>query len=162
MTLHQELIDQGLSVATAESLTAGLLSSSLASQAGASKFFLGGVVAYQDQVKIHQLKVDSDLIAANTAVDGLVAMQMASGVRSKLAIDCSIDVGNVIGISTTGVAGPEPVGGLAVGLVFLGVASVRGVRSVELMLSGSRAEIQSAAVSAALAALEDEIKLLRG
>ncbi len=162
MTLHQKLIENGLFVATAESLTAGLVSSELASNPGASGFLLGGVIAYQDQVKIHQLGVAQGLIADHTAVDAEVAIQMAAGVRARFAQDCAKSIDQVIGLSTTGVAGPESVGAHQVGQVFIGLASARGGRCVELVLSDNRDQIRSATVAAALSALEDEIQLLLG
>lgn len=162
MTLSQKLSDRGLSLAVAESLTAGLVCAELASTPGASKFLLGGVVCYQDDVKIQQLGVSADLLAKRTAIDSEVAMQLALGVRANFAADCSRGVNQVIGISTTGVAGPDPVGDKPVGLVYIGIASAFGVRAVALNLSGSRSEIRAATVSWALSAIEDEIQSLLG
>jgi nicotinamide-nucleotide amidase len=162
VTLAHKLTEHGFFVATAESLTAGLVSAELANTAGASKFLLGGIVSYQDAIKIQQLGVDATALSQRTAIDAEIAVQMAVGVRSKFASDCSKDLKKVIGISTTGVAGPDPVGNHPVGLVYLGIASAVSARSIALQLSGSRAEVRAATVAAALLAIEDEIHLLLG
>ena len=162
MTLSQRLIQHGLFIATAESLTAGLLSSELATESGASGFLLGGVTCYQDEVKVNLLKVDPKLIATQSAIDPEVAISLAVNVREKFALDCSKEIGSVIGVSTTGVAGPEPVGRNAVGTVFLGISSSRGSRSVPLKLRGTRSEIRAASVASALKEIEDEIQALFG
>ncbi len=162
MTIHQLLMQNRFFIATAESLTAGLLSSELARVAGASSYFLGGVVSYQDEVKHYLLGVDPNLMAKKTAVDPDVAIQMAVSVRERFAKDCSKGFERVVGISTTGVAGPDPVGYHSVGQVFIGLASARGQYAVRLLLDGTRDEIRSAAVTEALSALEDEIHLLIG
>lgn len=162
MTFGNPLSEHGLFIATAESLTAGLLSAELASNPGASRFLLGGIVCYQDQIKIQQLGVDAQLVSLHSAVNPEVARQMAEGVRAKFAADCAVEPERVIGISTTGVAGPDRVGDQPVGRVYLGIASAISSRSVALNLSGSRAEIRSATVLAALSEIQDEIQLLLG
>lgn len=162
MTLAQLLIEKGLAVATAESLTAGLLSAELTDSPGASAFFLGGINCYQNGVKIHQLGVDAELIEKHTAVDGEVAIQLAQSVREKFSIACAKNAEQVLGVSTTGVAGPDSVCGIPVGTVYLGIASVRGARSIALRLDGNRSEIRAATVKAALATIEDEIQAIFG
>ena len=162
MTLATKLIENGLAVATAESLTAGLLSAALTDRSGASAFFLGGITCYQDEVKIHELGVDAQLIEKHTAVDGEVAIQLAESVRAKFSKACSKNDEQVLGVSTTGIAGPDSVGGIPVGTVYLGISSVRGSRSIALKLVGNRSEIRAATVSAALAAIEDEIQAIFG
>ena len=162
MTLSQRLIQHGLFIATAESLTAGLLSSELATAPGASGFLLGGVICYQDEVKVNILKVDPHLIASQSAVDPEVAIALAANVRGKFSLDCSKDIASVIGVSTTGIAGPGPLGNNAAGTVFLGISSSRGSRSVALQLQGTRSEIRAATVASAITAIEDEIQALFG
>jgi PncC family amidohydrolase len=162
VTLGQRLIEHGLFVATAESLTAGLLSSDLATEPGASGFLLGGVICYQDEVKVHLLGVDPQLIETQTAVDPEVAISLARNVREKLALQSSKDIESVIGVSTTGVAGPGPVGNHAAGTVFLGISSAKGSRAVRLNLQGTRSEIRAATVTSALNAIEDEIQAMFG
>ncbi|MCG7423321.1 nicotinamide-nucleotide amidohydrolase family protein [Micrococcus sp. ACRRV] len=108
------LTTAGLTVATAESLTAGLVAARLADVPGASAALQGGVVAYQNHVKAGLLGVDAGLLTARGAVDAEVARQMACGARRAAGAD--------VGVATTGVAGPEPHQGKPVGTVFVGVA----------------------------------------
>lgn len=129
-------------VATAESLTAGMLSAVLADTPGASGMLQGGVVAYQNPVKETLLGVPSALLASAGAVDPDVAAAMAAGARDALRAD--------IGISTTGVAGPEGHDGKPVGRVYVGVATGSGTAAFEYSFSGSRADIRGQACAAAL------------
>jgi nicotinamide-nucleotide amidase len=142
------LTERGLTIAVAESLTGGLLVSELIRTPGASAVVVGGVVAYSTALKHSVLGVDAALLASNGAVDPEVARQMASGVRDVLAVDGRPAD---IGVSTTGVAGPDPQDSKPVGTVFLGIAFGDEVRSVELGLSGSRDEVRAAVVVEALA-----------
>jgi nicotinamide-nucleotide amidase len=137
-----ELIRRGLRVATAESLTAGLLAATIADVPGASATLQGGVVAYQNEVKERLLGVDPGRLASHGAVDAGVAAQMAEGARRALGAD--------IGLATTGVAGPEPHQGRAVGTVYLGIAGLPGPATEELHLDGDREGIRRATVEAAL------------
>jgi len=102
----------GLTVATAESLTAGLVAATIADVPGASAVLRGGVVSYAVDVKESVLGVDAARLAQFGPVDPVVAEQMALGA----ARVCGAD----LAVSTTGVAGPEPHGGRAVGTVYLG------------------------------------------
>ncbi|WP_104042779.1 CinA family protein [Arthrobacter sp. ZGTC412] len=129
-------------VATAESLTAGMVSAVLADTPGASGMLQGGVVAYQNSVKENVLKVSPELLADVGSVDSGVAAAMADGARAALGAD--------IGISTTGVAGPEAHDGKPVGTVYIGVATGTGSTGFEYLFSGSRAEIRGQACGAAL------------
>lgn len=124
----------GLTMAAAESLTAGLVAATIAQVPGASKVLRGGVVTYATDSKTSVLGVDADLLAAGGPVQAQVAEQMADGVRRLFGAD--------IGVATTGSAGPDPAEGAPVGLVFLGVATARGVRSVRLELDGDRERIR--------------------
>jgi nicotinamide-nucleotide amidase len=143
----QRLTSRGLTIAVAESLTGGLLVAELIATPGASAVVNGGVVAYNTALKHSVLGVDAGLLAERGAVDPEVAEQMASGVRSALAVDGRAAD---IGISTTGVAGPEPQDGKPVGTVYLGFATETEVVSVALRLSGSRDGIRKAVVSESL------------
>ena len=162
MSLGQRLIQNGMFIASAESLTAGLLSSELATEPGASAFLLGGVICYQDEVKVNLLNVDPHLIETRSAVSSEVAISLATNVRDKFAIECTKRLESVIGVATTGVAGPDPVGNNPAGTVYLGIASAKGSRSVALELHGTRSEVRAATVTCALAAIEDEIQALFG
>ena len=148
------LIDRGLTIAAAESLTGGLLTAELTTVPGASAVVLGGAVVYATELKHTLLGVDAELLAAEGPVHPEVARQLASGVRERLAVDGRpADVG----IATTGVAGPDPQGGRSVGTVYVGVSSARGTRAVALDLSGDRDAIRRATVISAVAALADEL-----
>ena len=148
---------KGLMLATAESITAGDLAARIADTPGASKVLAGGVVSYQDQVKSQLLGVSAQLLAAQTAVDPEVAVQMAIGVRDRFARAMGMDREKMIGISATGVAGPDPVGPKPVGEIYIGLSSARGDRVFVLSLSGTRAEIRSQVVSHAIDLLGEEI-----
>ena len=162
MNLIDSAKSAGLHLAMAESLTGGQLTATLIDTPGASEVVLGGLVAYQDQLKEQLLGVSPQLIAAQTSVDAEVAAQMAQGVRQKLAQKCAVSESGVIGISTTGVAGPDGVGHNPVGTVFIGIASELGVKVMALQLQGDRAQIRNQATQAALEGLAEEIQRLAG
>lgn len=133
-------------VAVAESCTGGSIAAQLTSVAGASKSFMGGVVAYDNHVKTQLLGVDPAVLARTGAVSEETAAAMAQGVCGSLGAD--------MGLATTGIAGPE--GGTPekpVGLVWLALAEERGTRTQRLMLRGDRQAIQARATVAALALL---------
>lgn len=134
-------------IAVAESLTGGLLVAELIRAPGASAVVSGGVVAYDTELKHTLLGVDAGVLAAHGAVHPDVAAQMAAGVRVALAV-----AGEParIGISTTGVAGPDPQDGQPVGTVYLGFAIGTEVSTKRLALSGSREQIRSAVVHESL------------
>jgi nicotinamide-nucleotide amidase len=147
VALIRHLTARGLTIAVAESLTGGLLVAELIRPAGASAVVRGGVVAYATAVKGSVLGVDTELLAEHGAVHPLVAEQMAEGVRRVLSVDGrEAD----IGISTTGVAGPDPQDGRQPGTVFLGLSMAGGTRSIGLTLSGDRDVIRRDTVLAAI------------
>ncbi|QXQ11367.1 CinA family protein [Paeniglutamicibacter sp. Y32M11] len=131
-----------LSLATAESLTAGMIAASLAAVPGASAVLMGGVVSYSSTVKANVLGVDSDLLTERGSVDGEVARQMAIGARNVCGAD--------LAVSATGVAGPSAHDGKAVGTVFLGFATESDSGFIEQHFSGDREQIRSASNLAAL------------
>ncbi|HYN75156.1 MAG TPA: CinA family protein [Candidatus Limnocylindria bacterium] len=140
--LVSALTARGETVAVAESLTGGLLVSALVDVPGASAVLRGGVVAYATDLKAALLGVDPDLLLRAGAVDPDVATAMALGVRERLTA--------TYGLATTGVAGPDPQDGVAVGTVYVALAGPRGVRGAALVVSEDRAGVRSAAVRAAL------------
>jgi nicotinamide-nucleotide amidase len=142
-----------LSVGTAESLTGGLVCGALTDVPGASTVVRGGVVAYASEVKADVLGVDRDLLAREGAVCEPVAAQLADGIRRVL--------GCAVGVSTTGVAGPDPADGQPVGTVFVGVSGPWGILVERLALTGDRAEIRAASVLAVLTLLERALRNLR-
>jgi nicotinamide-nucleotide amidase len=147
------LTASGETIAVAESLTGGALAAELIKTPGASVVVNGGIVAYRTAVKHTLLGVDSELLARHGAVHPDVAAQMAVGARRALAVD---GVPASIGLSTTGVAGPDSQDGHPVGTVFLGMARGDDVRTRALRLGGSRNQIRGAVVDAALRWLLEE------
>ena len=143
----------GIRVALAESLTGGALSSALVEVPGASKVFLGSVVAYDSSAKHGILGVSRSLLTMQGAVDPEVAAQMALGAAAKFANalgGSEADSDAVLGVSTTGVAGPDPQDGKPVGQVYIGIALGGRVEVHELSLTGDRASIRGQVVAAAL------------
>ena len=138
-------IARGVTAATAESLTAGLVAATLADVPGASAMLRGGVVSYASEVKAQLLEVSRELLAEAGSVDAEVARQMAQGARKACGAD--------YGVSTTGVAGPDPLDGKPVGTVFVAVAGPERTEVRECHFSGSRADIRGAARDAALETL---------
>jgi nicotinamide-nucleotide amidase len=144
------LRDDGRTLAVAESLTGGLLADAFVRVPGASAVLLGGVVAYATPVKQTVLGVDAELLAAEGPVHPEVARQMADGVRRVVAVDGRpADVG----ISTTGVAGPEGQGGRPPGTVWVGVAVGDRLVARGATLQGDRAAVREATVAMAVAAV---------
>jgi nicotinamide-nucleotide amidase len=154
--LHN-LAAKGLKLAVAESLTGGLLASAIVDVPGASKVFLGGVVAYDSNLKQSLLHVSSSLLQSRGAVDAEVAVAMARGVRVLGAEAAHLSIGEVIGVATTGVAGPESQDGKPAGLVYLAISGLGDLEAIELRLEGDRQQIREATVSAALEELAARI-----
>ena len=148
--LIAKLESKGLFVGLAESLTGGALCSELVSVPGASKVVLGSIVAYQTELKSSALGVSAELLSAVGAVDAQVAVQMAEGIRSRLALQLLKNTDDVIGVSTTGVAGPDEQDGKPVGLVYISVVGRKGVQVWEERFSGDRYAIRKQTVDKAI------------
>jgi len=138
--IAQRLVARGFTLAVAESLTGGLIASRLVNVAGASQWFRGGVVSYASQVKFDLLGVP-----VGPVVSAEAAEFMASGVRTLLGAD--------VGLSVTGVAGPEEQDGQIAGTVFVGLAIGDAVESVSLRLPGDRPRVRAYSAISALDAL---------
>jgi nicotinamide-nucleotide amidase len=141
-----------LTIAVAESLTGGALTAELTRPAGASAVVVGGIVVYATALKHDLAGVDAGLLAKHGPVHPEVARQLARGVRSRLAVDGRPAD---IGVSTTGVAGPDSQGGRPPGTVFVGISHGDRSEAIELSLAGDRAHIRALTVDAALRALEE-------
>jgi nicotinamide-nucleotide amidase len=142
----------GQTIATAESLTGGLLCAALTHVPGASAVVRGGVVAYATDIKRDVLDVDEQLLAVTGPVDPDVAAAMAQSACLILGAD--------VGIATTGVAGPDEQDGKPVGTVFIAMASPeRILQVVELALEGSREEIRVATTQKALELLAEYARI---
>ncbi len=152
------LQQRGWKLAIAESLSGGLLAAEFVAVAGASKVLLGSITAYQNSIKEQLLEVSAGDLESHGAVSADVAKAMAIGVRSVFAKAAGMSQDQVVGISTTGVSGPDADGDKPVGLVYLGL-DIPGqkVTSLELRLNGTRDEIRAAAVKSAVSELLEQI-----
>jgi PncC family amidohydrolase len=148
--LHEILTEDGLSISTAESCTGGLVSHRITSISGSSAYFLGGVVAYSNGVKMSLLDVPEAVLKRVGAVSSETALAMARGVRRRVGAD--------IGVSTTGIAGP---GGATatkpVGLVFIACSTPWGDMCEEHHFSGDRIAVIEASADAALTLALEQI-----
>ena len=135
--------ERGLTLATAESCTGGMVAERLTSVPGSSEVFLGAVVAYADDVKMRELDVSGELLGRYGAVSAESAAAMAVGARTRLRAD--------VAVSVTGIAGPG--GGTPdkpVGLVFIHAEGPAGSRSVDFVSPGDRDSIRRRATATAL------------
>ncbi|MEU0489455.1 CinA family protein [Nocardiopsis changdeensis] len=148
--VHRSLLERGMTCATAESLTGGLIGAHLTSVPGASATYRGGVVVYATDTKASLLGVPEDLLAAEGAVHPGVAEAMAAGVRRLLGAD--------FGLAVTGVAGPEPQDGRPVGTVYAGLAGPDGnARALLFRFTGDRSGIRYRTVEGALELLDSAV-----
>lgn len=147
--------ERRLTVAVAESCTAGLLGALITEQPGSSSYFMGGVIAYSNEVKEKQLGVERRLLRSAGAVSREVAEAMAEGARGLF--------GTALAAAVTGIAGPDADGSSKpVGLTYVAVASPRGTSSREFRFSGDRgANRRQAAIEAARLLLEEAGELGR-
>jgi CDP-diacylglycerol--glycerol-3-phosphate 3-phosphatidyltransferase len=136
------LVDGRLTLSVAESCTGGLLASLVTDQPGSSRYFMGGVVAYADEVKRAQLGVPAALLARHGAVSREVALAMAEGVRSRFE--------TTLAASITGISGPDAEGSKPVGLTYIAVATPRGTSCNEYMFGGDRSSNRRQAAGQAL------------
>jgi nicotinamide-nucleotide amidase len=139
----ETLLARGLTIATAESCTAGLLAGRLADRPGSSAYLLGGLVTYANEAKTELAGVPAELIARVGAVSAEVASAMADGARARLGTD--------VGVGVTGIAGPG--GGSAekpVGLVHLCASTASASRARRVIIPGSRADVRRRTTEIAL------------
>ena len=141
----------GATLATAESVTGGLLASRIIGVPGASDIFLEGFITYSNEAKIERLCVSSSSIEARGAVSEEVCVQMAEGARERAGSD--------IALSTTGIAGP---GGATVakpaGCCFIGLATARASYCTSVLLGGDRETVRGRAASIAIDLLRLELQ----
>jgi len=142
-TLPQVVVDllreRGCTVGFAESCTGGLMAGAVTDIAGSSAVFQGGIVAYDNNVKIRLLGVPEEILRTDGAVSEACAIAMATGCRAVLGTDFAVSV--------TGIAGPD--GGTPdkpVGLVYLGLADAQGTQVLKLQMAGSRTRIRRISV----------------
>ncbi len=133
----ERLLARGVTLAVAESVTGGLIASRLVAVAGASTWFRGGVVSYASDVKYDLLKVPEGPVVSAEAAEA-----MATGVRTLLGSD--------IGLSVTGVAGPDEQDGQPVGTVFVGLSMGDALEHASLRLPGDRPRVRAYSAISAL------------
>ena len=148
-TLIRALTERGLTIATCESLTGGMICAALVDVPGASRVVRGGLITYQTDTKPLLAGVDAALIESCGVVSAEVAMAMAKGARARLQAD--------IAVSATGMASPGAAGDPPCGTVFVGVASAKSVRTIGLHLNGDRQSIRRQTVDAAIALAMEEV-----
>jgi hypothetical protein len=142
---------RGLTISCAESCTGGLLTSTLTDVPGSSRYLMGSVVSYTNEVKARILGVSEESLVTYGAVSTPVARAMAEGVRDLMRTD--------LGVGITGIAGPG--GGTAekpVGLVYIAVSAPRGTEVHAHRFSGARLENKCASVEHALRMIADMIR----
>ena len=132
-----QLLERGLTLAVAESVTGGLIASRLVGVAGASHWFRGGVVSYASEVKFDLLNVPVGPVVSSSAAEA-----MAIGVRDLLKAD--------VGLSVTGVAGPEEQDGQPAGTVFVGLSIDDTIQHAALRLPGDRPRVRAYSAISAL------------
>ena len=145
------LIENNISIATAESCTGGLIAKTITDFSGVSQIYAEGYVTYSNEAKIKNLGVKRETLEAYGAVSENTAREMAAGVRTKS--------GAVVGVSSTGIAGPG--GGTPskpVGLVYIACSTDKGCTVRELRLSGNRDEVRNKTVSEVFTLISDSIK----
>mgnify|MGYP000926756578 CR=1 FL=1 len=141
--VSESLKKMGLTIATAESCTGGLLGATLTQLPGSSDFYLGGVVSYSNALKESFLGVNPNTLERYGAVSAETALEMAAGIRERTHSD--------LGVSITGIAGPG--GGSKekpVGLVYIGLATPEGTQAQKFQFQGERESIRQHTVQAAL------------
>ena len=149
--LQNACLAAGSTIALAESCTGGLVAAALTGIAGASGYFVGGVVSYSDEAKRDLLAVDAGVLEAHGAVSAQVARAMAIGARERF--------GSTLAASVTGISGPD--GGSAakpVGLTYVAVADPGGVDVRRVVWSGDRAANRQASAAAVLEMLLGRIE----
>lgn len=154
--ISEILIEKGLTIGTCESCTAGLISASLASKEGASRYFRGGIVAYATDLKTRLLDVSDNVINENDVVSYKVAESMALGGLYKLNVDICVAITGYIGKN----GGSETT---ANGTVWICTAKFNGSDRVgfkykQLYLSGNRGENAEKCIEGALSLIEEHLK----
>ncbi len=138
-----------LTVSVAESCTGGLLGSAFTDQPGSSAYFIGGVIAYANEVKIDQLGVSSELLSRHGAVSCEVATAMADGVRLRLGSDLAASITCIAGPDADGTSKP-------IGLTYIGIAGPGGTHCYDYVLRGDRWSNRREAATKAIQLLVDE------
>ena len=144
------LVERRETLATAESLTGGLVAATIVEIPGVSAVFRGGLVVYATDLKASLAGVPGVLLDRQGPVDPQVAIALAAGCRERCGADW--------GVATTGVAGPDPQGGKPPGLVYVAVAGAAASAVRELRLDGNRQAVRTESVTSVLRLLSDALR----
>ena len=138
-SVGKALLERAYTISTAESCTSGLLSHTLTAISGSSAYFIGGVVAYSNEIKVSMLDVQIETLEKFGAVSVQTAQEMAEGIRERFQTE--------IGLSTTGIAGPT--GGTPtkpVGLVCMGISTPEKTLAFDCHFTGERLQVMHSTV----------------
>ena len=153
--IHDKFIKSNFTLSVAESCSSGIIASELTSNAGSSKYFSGGIIAYSDQIKQDILDIDKEIIKKQSSVCSDVAKLMVENVAKKFSSDFSI--------STTGYASTSPSNdnNITAGKVFIGIKTPNSLFVEEFLFSGDRKIIIQQVKDKALELLLNEIKKIK-
>ena len=151
--VHDKFIKSDFTLSVAESCSSGIIASELTSNAGSSKYFSGGIIAYSDKIKQDILGIDKEIIKKQSSVCSDVAKLMVENVAKKFSSDFSI--------STTGYASPSNDNNITVGKVFIGIKTPNSLFVEEFLFSGDRKIIIQQVKDKALELLLNEIKKIK-
>ena len=151
--VHDKFIKSNFTLSVAESCSSGIIASELTSNAGSSKYFSGGIIAYSDQIKQDILDIDKEIIKKQSSVCLDVAKLMVENISKKFSTDFSI--------STTGYSSPSNDINITVGKVFIGVKTPNSLFVEEFLFSGDRKIIIQQVKDKALELLLNEIKKIK-
>ncbi|MFL2573007.1 MAG: CinA family nicotinamide mononucleotide deamidase-related protein [Flavobacteriales bacterium] len=151
--VHDKFIKSNFTLSVAESCSSGIIASELTSNAGSSKYFSGGIIAYSDQIKQDILDIDKEIIKKQSSVCSDVAKLMVENVAKKFSSDFSI--------STTGYASQSNDNNITVGKVFIGIKTPNSLFVEEFLFSGDRKIIIQQVKDKALELLLNEIKKIK-
>lgn len=151
--VHDKFIKSDFTLSVAESCSSGIIASELTSNAGSSKYFSGGIIAYSDKIKQDILDIDKEIIKKQSSVCSDVAKLMVENVAKKFSSDYAI--------STTGYANPSNDNNITVGKVFIGIKTPYSLFVEEFLFSGDRKIIIQQVKDKALELLLNEIKKIK-
>ena len=151
--VHDKFIKSNFTLSVAESCSSGIIASELISNAGSSKYFSGGIIAYSDKIKQDILDIDKEIIKKQSSVCSDVAKLMVENVAKKFSSDFSI--------STTGYASQSNDNNITVGKVFIGIKTPNSLFVEEFLFSGDRKIIIQQVKDKALELLLNEIKKIK-
>lgn len=152
VSVQQGMLNKKYTLATAESITGGLLSATISANAGASSWFQGGAVTYTSNAKHELLNISKELITRHGAVSQIISTYMAQAIKINLAATHALSI--------TGIAGPTgATEHTPIGKVFITLVTNNCVIEKNMLLQGNRIEIQQQAAYSCLEFLHDNINI---